>query len=172
MKLNRFLEMILPVTKTLRVGTVYQTFDADFDPNDHWPGTWERIEDCFLLGGSTHYPVDNTDLTADGGEEAHSLTSAENGAHTHTGGNHYHGPGAGSYYANSAGGLPESETVGGKYLKSQRHQDTGQALIKQGWVGLLLQLLLAQEQRITICRHIRQYISGHEQHSRKTIFYY
>jgi len=105
--------MILPVTKTLRVGTVYQTFDADFDPNDHWPGTWERIEDCFLLGGSTHYPVDNTDLTADGGEEAHSLTSAENGAHTHTGGNHYHGPGAGSYYANSAGGLPESETVGG-----------------------------------------------------------
>ena len=47
-----------------------------------------------------------------GGEKSHKMTAAENGPHYHTGGNHYHGPGAGSYYANSAGSLPESETVG------------------------------------------------------------
>jgi len=93
------------------VGSIYMSANSQ-NPEETLGGEW-------VSWGSGKVPVGVDSLDTDfdaaektGGEKKHALTSGENGAHTHTGGNHYHGPGAGSYYANSVGGLPESETVG------------------------------------------------------------
>ena len=67
-----FWDLIYPV------GSIKQ-FTTNINPNDRYGGTWERIEDVFLLASSSKYPLGNT-----GGEEAHALTADENGEHSHT----------------------------------------------------------------------------------------
>lgn len=32
------------------VGEIYTTTNAEFNPNNEWYGTWERLEDRFLIG--------------------------------------------------------------------------------------------------------------------------
>lgn len=61
------------------VGTIYHATDSAFDPNDTWGGTWERIQDQFLLAAGTTYTGGST-----GGEAAHKLTTQELPSHTHT----------------------------------------------------------------------------------------
>lgn len=70
---SQILDMFYPV------GTIYQTTDSTFDPEDKWGGTWEYIKGRFLLSDSNDYTVGET-----GGEATHTLTVQELPSHTHT----------------------------------------------------------------------------------------
>lgn len=61
------------------VGAIYHTTDSSFDPNNAWGGTWERIQDTFLLASGTAYTGGSS-----GGEATHKLTVQELPSHTHT----------------------------------------------------------------------------------------
>lgn len=60
------------------VGSIYLTMNAD-DPADLFGGTWERIQDRFLLAAGSTYGVGTT-----GGEAVHQLTADELPDHRHT----------------------------------------------------------------------------------------
>lgn len=51
-----YIEEIIRLSRRLdnmqRVGTIYETTDPDFNPNNEWPGTWVKIEGKFLIGAS------------------------------------------------------------------------------------------------------------------------
>lgn len=68
------------------VGAIYQSVNST-SPATLFGGTWERIEDKFLLAAGGTYAAGST-----GGEASVSLTAAQNGPHTHA-----------AYYADSAG---------------------------------------------------------------------
>lgn len=68
------------------VGSIYQSVNST-SPATLFGGTWERIEDKFLLAAGGTYAAGST-----GGEASVSLTAAQNGPHTHA-----------AYYADSAG---------------------------------------------------------------------
>ena len=53
------------------VGSIYMSVTAT-DPSILFGGTWERLQNCFLLGASSTYAAGST-----GGEEAHTLTASE-----------------------------------------------------------------------------------------------
>lgn len=60
------------------VGSIYMTMNAD-DPADLFGGTWERIQDRFLLAAGAAHGAGTT-----GGEETHQLTADELPDHRHT----------------------------------------------------------------------------------------
>lgn len=81
---NAVLSMFFPV------GSIYLSASDSFNPNDSWGGTWEKIENRFLLGSSASKAVGAT-----GGEENVTLTVGQIPAHSHSGstgsaGNHSH----------------------------------------------------------------------------------
>jgi len=83
------------------------------NPGTKYPGTtWVSWGSGKVPVGVDSAQTEFNTVEKTGGEKTHALTSGENGAHTHTGGNHYHGVGAGSYYANAVGAVPINETVG------------------------------------------------------------
>jgi len=43
------------------IGTIYETLDSTFDPNIAWGGTWEQIEDKFLLAAGSTYAAGGPD---------------------------------------------------------------------------------------------------------------
>ena len=53
------------------VGSLYLSLD-DTDPSAYFGGTWERIQDTFLLAAGSKYPIGTT-----GGEASHRLLSSE-----------------------------------------------------------------------------------------------
>lgn len=59
------------------IGSVYMSV-ADVNPDTIFGGTWDRIQNRFLLASSTTYPVNST-----GGEATHTLTTSELPSHTH-----------------------------------------------------------------------------------------
>lgn len=67
------LDMFFPV------GSIYMSADANFDPNKSWGGTWEKIENRFLLGSGTKA------VGATGGEENVTLTTNQMPSHSHRG---------------------------------------------------------------------------------------
>lgn len=67
------------------VGSIYMNIN-DVDPTILFGGTWERIEDKFLLSKGSSYSI----LGGTGGEASHSLTSSEMPRHTHTQNAHTH----------------------------------------------------------------------------------
>ena len=69
------------------VGSIYQSVNSTSPETLFGGGTWERIEDKFLLAAGGTYAAGST-----GGEASVSLTAAQNGPHTHA-----------AYYADSAG---------------------------------------------------------------------
>lgn len=69
------------------VGSIYQSVNSTSPATLFGGGTWERIEDKFLLAAGGTYAAGST-----GGEASVSLTAAQNGPHTHA-----------AYYADSAG---------------------------------------------------------------------
>ena len=73
--------------KIYPVGTIYMSVAAT-NPSTYFGGTWEQIQDRFLLGCSSTHANGTT-----GGEEMHALTINEMPSHTHTvswGGGHSH----------------------------------------------------------------------------------
>lgn len=68
---GRLLDAIWPV------GSVYISV-TDTSPETLFGGTWQRIEDRFLLAAGGSYPLGST-----GGEAQHTLTAAELPQHTH-----------------------------------------------------------------------------------------
>lgn len=58
------------------VGTIYQSSDANFNPNT-WGGTWVKIENRFLLGSG------NKSVGSQGGEENVTLTLNQIPSHQH-----------------------------------------------------------------------------------------
>lgn len=69
------------------VGSIYQSVNSTSPETLFGGGTWERIEDKFLLAAGGTYAAGST-----GGEASVSLTAAQNGPHTHA-----------AYYADSTG---------------------------------------------------------------------
>ena len=59
------------------VGSIYMSFDST-SPAQLFGGTWERLENRFLLGAGGSYAVGET-----GGEENHTLTDGEMPRHQH-----------------------------------------------------------------------------------------
>lgn len=60
------------------VGSIYMSIN-NTDPGTLFGGTWQRIQNRFLLAASDTYPV-----KSEGGEATHVLTKDEMPAHTHT----------------------------------------------------------------------------------------
>lgn len=80
------------------IGAIYLSVD-ETSPSQIFGGTWEKIENCFLLGSGTRSAMDT------GGEESHTLTSDELPPHSHT----YNEITEGSY-----GGGPSFAVLGDK----------------------------------------------------------
>lgn len=60
------------------VGSIYQTFNDEFDPNLNWEGKWIKVEGKFILGSSNLHKINSV-----GGEETHKLTINEMPSHSH-----------------------------------------------------------------------------------------
>lgn len=60
------------------VGSIFITTDGSFDPHAKWGGTWELLQDSFLVGAGNTYT-----LGATGGEATHTLTINEMPNHWH-----------------------------------------------------------------------------------------
>ena len=60
------------------VGSIYMSAVSEFNPNTAWGGTWQKIENRFLLGSSASKVVGAT-----GGEENVVLTEAQMPSHNH-----------------------------------------------------------------------------------------
>lgn len=60
------------------IGSIYQTFNDQFDPNTNCKGTWIKVEGKFILGSSNSYKINSV-----GGEETHQLTIDEMPSHSH-----------------------------------------------------------------------------------------
>lgn len=81
--LDSLVDIIYPV------GSIYMSVNS-VNPSTLFGGTWEQIEDTFLLASGTNYANGST-----GGEATHLLTASESGQKnlgtiTSTGGNHSH----------------------------------------------------------------------------------
>ena len=66
------------------VGCYFETTDTTFDPNTAFGGTWVLEDEGLVhISSGTNYAVSN--LSQDGGEKTHLLTSSESGvpAHSH-----------------------------------------------------------------------------------------
>lgn len=68
---NNLVDMVYPV------GSIYLTLNP-ISPANLFGGTWERIEDCFLLAAGQTYEAGTT-----GGEAEHTLTVEEMPSHSH-----------------------------------------------------------------------------------------
>lgn len=75
-KISDLLNMFYPV------GSVYETMDSNFDPNEKWGGTWERIKGRVLVGVDENDSDFNT-AEKTGGEKTHTLVVSELPQHTH-----------------------------------------------------------------------------------------
>lgn len=60
------------------IGSIYMSIEST-DPSTFIGGTWERIQDTFLLAAGTNFAAGSS-----GGEVEHTLTTNEMPEHTHT----------------------------------------------------------------------------------------
>jgi hypothetical protein len=84
------------------VGAIYMSTVATNPSTLFGFGTWERIQDTFLLAAGSTYSAGST-----GGEATHTLTEGEIPAHRHT----ITYPNAGGPYGDAAIGYPESSNT-------------------------------------------------------------
>ena len=59
------------------IGSIYLSVN-NINPSEYFGGTWEEIQNVFLLACSSKYPAGST-----GGEESHTLTVEEMPKHNH-----------------------------------------------------------------------------------------
>lgn len=80
-KLNTFVTKVLHrdvFDMVYPVGSIYMSVNST-SPQTLFGGTWEQIEDTFLLASGTNYATGTT-----GGEATHTLTTDEMPQHTHS----------------------------------------------------------------------------------------
>ena len=72
------------------VGTIFESADASFNPNESWGGTWVEISGKFLLAAGGSHSVGDTggaesvSYTPSGTVAGHTLTINEMPKHSHT----------------------------------------------------------------------------------------
>ncbi len=71
MENNQILSIAYPI------GSIYMSVNST-NPKEFFGGTWEALEDRFLIGASSKYLAETT-----GGEETHKLTNNEMPSHKH-----------------------------------------------------------------------------------------
>ena len=76
--ISNMIDLIYPV------GSIYMSVNST-SPSTLFGGTWEQLQDRFLLGASSTYTAGGT-----GGEATHTLTKDEMPSHTHTQNSHNH----------------------------------------------------------------------------------
>lgn len=76
-KISDLLNMFYPI------GSVYETMDSSFNPNEKWGGTWERIKGRVLVGVDENDSDFNTTEKI-GGEKTHKLSVSEMPSHSHS----------------------------------------------------------------------------------------
>ena len=85
--IGTIVDMVYPV------GSIYMSVNS-VNPSTLFGGTWEKIEDKFLLASGSSYSNGST-----GGEATHTLTKDEMPSHTHTQNAHSHNTGYRDKYA-------------------------------------------------------------------------
>ncbi|MGN1371989.1 MAG: phage baseplate protein [Candidatus Coprovivens sp.] len=100
------------------VGSIYIT-TSDVNPGTLFTGTWEKIEDRFLLASSNNYSLNSI-----GGALTHNHPSS---AHSHTSAAHSHGYGSLYTAARFAGtnGFYYKTKIGIEFTGNERKKDTG-----------------------------------------------
>lgn len=97
------------------VGSIYMSTSGT-SPGVLFGGTWEQLQNCFLLGAGSSYAAGST-----GGEASHTLTASEMPAHTHKTGNN------GGHYAFGGGSTATGPAGGSGYATALTGIDTGSA---------------------------------------------
>jgi hypothetical protein len=107
----------LNVAEAYPVGSIYMSINST-SPASLFGGTWERIQDTFLLAAGSTYTAGAT-----GGEATHQLTTDEIPTHSHdiglnTSNNTKLGWGSGSSYAPNLNSIAANniDTVGNKFI--------------------------------------------------------
>lgn len=101
---DNIFDMIYPV------GSIYMTYDANFNPANNFGGTWTRIQDRFLLGAGSSYSSGSV-----GGAATHTLTANEIPSHHHETINS-------NRYTNVSSGEGYSVPVGNSYGSTGSYQ--------------------------------------------------
>lgn len=65
------------------VGSIYETMDSTFNPNDAWGGTWERTSEGRFPVGRKSSDSDFAKVGQTGGEKKHTLIESEMPLHDH-----------------------------------------------------------------------------------------
>ena len=95
------------------VGSIYMSVNST-SPATLFGGTWEKIEDTFLLASGTNYATGTT-----GGEATHTLTTEEMPSHTHKQNAHSHTIGSLTRYTITGKGVA---AVGDGYGNSNNYK--------------------------------------------------
>lgn len=109
-KAEKIVDLVYPI------GSIYMSVNGT-DPGTLFGGTWEQLEDRFLLGAGSGYTAGST-----GGEANHTLTVAEMPSHTHDISKKYNTQ-LGSY----SGSAPWTDNSGTYYSRPTEPTGGGQA---------------------------------------------
>lgn len=97
------------------VGSIYMSAN-DVNPATLFGGTWEAIQDRFVLAKGSTYPT----LGATGGSATHTLTTAEMPSHTHTQNAHSHTQNAHKHTQDAhLHGVLYSDSADGRFMVSK-----------------------------------------------------
>lgn len=102
-KLNTFVTKVINrdvPNKVYPIGSIYISVNST-NPSELFGGTWEQIQDTFLLASGTTYTNGST-----GGEATHTLTVNEMPSHTHVQNPHSHNPSS-----NGANWVPNTQST-------------------------------------------------------------
>lgn len=115
---DKVVDMIYPV------GSIYMSVNSA-DPSTLFGGTWEQIEDTFLLSAGSTYTAGDT-----GGEAEHTLTTGEMPTHRHSHYAHY------QWHSGSTNTLQANGSVVNVSSSSgYAHIDTDQVATQSTYVG-------------------------------------
>ena len=115
---DKVVDLIYPV------GSIYMSVNST-SPATLFGGTWEQIEDTFLLSAGSTYTAGTT-----GGEATHTLTSSEMPSHRHSHYAHYQWHSGSTNTLEANGSIISVDNVSG-----YAHIDTNQVATASSYVG-------------------------------------
>lgn len=101
---RRYVEPTDLVNLVYPVGSIYMSVNSA-NPGSLFGGTWEKLEDRFLLGASSTYPVGEKK-----GSATHTLIESEMPKHTHTQVAHTHSTHDGNFFLTSKDNIATNTT--------------------------------------------------------------